>query len=1468
MLLYGKYRSLTLVNWNGFFVRTFELDDLVTTLSGGNGAGKSTTMAAFVTALIPDLSLLHFRNTTEAGATLGSRDKGLYGKLRSGVCYAILDIQNSKNQRIFCGVRLQQVVGRDKKVDIKPFILQNVPEQITPAEIVTERINDRQVRILSVFELRDSYDSQSRIQCTLFNAITDYHSVMFDLGILPKRLRSASDRSKYYRLIEASLYGGISSTIARSLRDYLLPENTGVRKAFQDMESALRENRVTLEAIRVTKNDRNLFKHLITAATDYVAADYMRHLNERRLHIESALSVRKEYFQQKNDILVQQQNQVEFTQSLEKIRVSRKQLEWDHQVASDQLNVVQTLVRQQAKIDSYQTDIEELQTTVELETDKLAELEAQYQNKLQEIEESENEVDEIKSQLANYQQALNSQQTRALQYDQAMAALQKARSVCKLPTLSVADSPSIQKKLSAKEHDLTEQLCELEQSVNLLEASAAHFDTAFALVKQIYPEVNKESAFMVAQSLLKEYRQAVHHTESLANVTARYEELKRQLENKNQAASYLQSLNQQLGRDVQYETLAELKEICSFELEALSLREEECREQKMALKQEIIPIENEITTLKITAPKWLKAREALFHLQELASVSLTSSNDVLEYTKKQLLRERELSAQKALLDTKKQSLEKQITQLSQPNGALDCRLIELAERVNGVLLSEIYDDIAFEDAPYFSALYGPARQAIVVHDVSAIKNQLDDPGACPEDVYFLEGDPNSFDDSVFEYEEKKNALLVKSGDRQWRYSTLSTVPVFGRAAREIRLDKLINERDDINQQYIECTFNLQKLERHQQYFSQFIGTHLSIAFEPNPEDKIAACKLRRVEIEKQLGHLETDLTGYKRKIQDSKRRLNEILYIESHLSLVSNPRLEDEYIQMEQLKQKGMECTEYLKRKGKTIAALEPMVSLLRNVPDNHEQLLATYDALRQSQRLIKNQIFALEEVIARRIHFSYADAATMVGEKADLEQSLLHRLARVEQIRSEKRGQFREYQNQYQQATQRLAAVKSAYDTKQEVLQDLIAERDQLELGVNEKSLHNAQMVRDKIAQKMEINRNKCTDFEKKLLLCDNEIETLFRKTKHTERDYRQLRQQIVHGKMAWRLLCVLVKENQIERQLHRREFAYLSANELRSLSDKALGALRQAVANNEHLRDALRDSEDGRYLEGKIRFYLAVYAHLRERIRQDILRTDDPIDAIEQMEIELARLTEELTAREQKLAISTKSVANIIRKTIQREQNRISILNQGLQSVIFGQVSGVRLEATLRESHAILLSILAEQHEQHQDLFSNSQITFSEALARLYQRLNPQMDLGQRSAQIIGEELLDYRNYLALDIEVNRGTEGWLHAESGALSTGEAIGTGMSILLMVMQSWEEESKRLRSKDILPCRLLFLDEAARLDSKSISTLFELCERLQMQLMIAAPENISPEKGTTYKLVRKVIRNQEHVQVVGLRGFG
>ncbi|MDN6449188.1 MAG: chromosome partition protein MukB, partial [Enterobacterales bacterium] len=517
--------------------------------------------------------------------------------------------------------------------------------------------------------------------------------------------------------------------------------------------------------------------------------------------------------------------------------------------------------------------------------------------------------------------------------------------------------------------------------------------------------------------------------------------------------------------------------------------------------------------------------------------------------------------------------------------------------------------------------------------------------------------------------------------------------------------------------------------------------------------------------------------------------------------------------------------------------------------------------------RTAKQQAFALTEVVQRRAHFSYSDSAGMLTENSDLNDKLRQRLEHAEADRSRTREQLRQQQAQLAQYHQVLASLKSSFEAKRDMLKELSQELQDIGVQADPNAEERARIRRDELHTALSNNRARRNQLEKQIMFCESEMDNLQKRLRKVERDYHQIREQVTTAKAGWCAVMRLVKDNGVERRLHRRELAYMDADELRSMSDKALGALRLAVADNEHLRDVLRLSEDPKRPERKIQFYIAVYQHLRERIRQDIIRSDDPVDAIEQMEIELARLTEELTSREQKLAISSKSVANIIRKTIQREQNRIRMLNQGLQTVAFGQVNSVRLNVNVREAHSTLLTVLSEQQEQHQDLFNSNRLTFSEALAKLYQRLNPQIDMGQRTPQTIGEELLDYRNYLEMEVEVNRGSDGWLRAESGALSTGEAIGTGMSILVMVVQSWEEESRRLRGKDISPCRLLFLDEAARLDAKSIATLFELCERLEMQLIIAAPENISPEKGTTYKLVRKVFNNTEHVHVVGLRGF-
>ncbi|MEH0832538.1 chromosome partition protein MukB [Pectobacterium cacticida] len=1468
MIERGKFRSLTLVNWNGFFARTFDLDELVTTLSGGNGAGKSTTMAAFITALIPDLTLLHFRNTTEAGATSGSRDKGLHGKLRAGVCYSTLDVINSRHQRVLVGVRLQQVAGRDRKVDIKPFTIQGLPTTIQPTQILTQLVGDRQARVLTLQELKDRVEEIEGVQFKQFNSITDYHSLMFDLGVVPRRLRSAADRSKFYRLIEASLYGGISSAITRSLRDYLLPENSGVRKAFQDMEAALRENRMTLEAIRVTQSDRDLFKHLISEATAYVAADYMRHANERRIHLDGALELRRELLSSRKQLSSEQYRHVEMARELAEQSGAEGDLEADYQAASDHLNLVHTALRQQEKIERYNADLEELNYRLEEQNEVVEEAREQQAENEARADAAELEVDELKSQLADYQQALDVQQTRAIQYQQAQQALERARTLCQLPDLTAENADQWLDSYRAKEQEATDILLMLEQKLSVAEAAHGQFEQAYQLVSKIAGAVNRSDAWQVARELLRDSASQRYQAERVQPLRMRLSELEQRLREQQEAGRLLQDFNKRSGQDYQPEELEALQHELDARIEALSSLVAQAGERRMALRQELEQIQQRIQKLTARAPVWLAAQETLTQLSEQSGETFTESRQVTEFMQQLLERERETSVERDEIAARKRHVDAQIERLSQPGGSEDPRLNALAERFGGVLLSEIYDDVTLDDAPYFSALYGPSRHAIVVPDLSQVRDQLAGLEDCPEDLYLIEGDPQSFDDSVFAVEELERAVVVKVAERQWRYSRFPDVPLFGRAAREMRLETLRNEREALAEHYATLSFDVQKIQRLHQAFSRFIGTHLAVAFDEDPEAEIRALSARRGELDRAITRFDADNQQQRQQYAQAKEASAQLNKLIPRISLLCDDTLQDRVEELRAELEETEESARFIQQHGTTLAKLEPLVSVLQNDPLQHEQLQADYAQAQNAQRQAKQQAFALTEVVQRRAHFSYADSAGMLGENADLNDKLRQRLEQAEAERTRAREQLRQHQTQLTQYSQVQASLKSAYDAKLDMLKELTQELQDIGVRADSDAEERARRRRDELHAALGANRSRRNQLEKQITFCEAEMDSLQKKLRKLERDYHQMREQVVTAKAGWCAVMRLVKDNGVERRLHRRELAYMEGDELRSMSDKALGALRLAVADNEHLRDVLRLSEDPKRPERKIQFYIAVYQHLRERIRQDIIRTDDPVEAIEQMEIELNRLTEELTAREQMLAISSRSVANIIRKTIQREQNRIRMLNQGLQAVAFGQVKSVRLNVNVRETHTTLLNVLSEQQETHQDLFNSNRLTFSEALAKLYQRLNPEIDMGQRAPQTIGEELLDYRNYLEMEVEVNRGADGWLRAESGALSTGEAIGTGMSILVMVVQSWEEESKRLRGKDIIPCRLLFLDEAARLDAKSIATLFELCDRLEMQLVIAAPENISPEKGTTYKLVRKVYENNEHVHVVGLRGFG
>lgn len=1469
MIERGKYQSLTMVNWNGFFARTFDIDGLVTTLSGGNGAGKSTTMAAFITALIPDQTLLHFRNTTEAGSSQSSRDKGLYGKLQPGACYAALDVVNSRNQRLLFAVKLQQVAGRDKKVDIKPFVIQGLPSHVKPTDILVESVSATQARVRQINEVKESIAEFEGVQFKAFSSIVDYHAQMFEFGVIPKKLRNSGDRSKFYRLIEASLYGGISSAITRSLRDYLLPQNGGVKKAFQDMESALRENRMTLEAIKTTQADRDLFKHLITESTNYVAADYMRHANERRKKLEQTLSLRSELFGSR-ETLIEQNNLLNRVQEeLELLIESESSLEQDYQAASDHLQLVQNALRQQEKIERYQEDLEELSERLEEQMMVVEEAQERVMMAEEQATVAEEEVDSLKTQLADYQQALDVQQTRALQYQQAVQALEKAKQLLGDDSLTAESAQALVSELKSKESEHTNALLSVKHKLDMSSAAAEQFETALKLVQSIVGQVERKDASEHAKTAIAKARESQQIAQNEQQWRAQHRDLERSLNQQRQArelvAEYKKQYHVELTDEVTFE---QERERHATQIESLEIAQEEVRDQRgeqRRLEQNAVA---EISKLEAIAPAWIAANDALEKLREQSGEQLEDRHAVMNHMQVVLEQERELSLAKDKLAERRSQLDSEIERLASPGGSNDPRLKGLADTLGGVLLSEIYDDITIDDAPYFSAMYGPARHAIVVSDLSGIEEKLVELDDCPEDLYIIEGDIDAFDDSSFDAEELEGAVCVRMNDRQMRYSRLPEIPLFGRAAREQRLELLRNEREEVVEKHAKAAFDSQKMQRLYQAFNLFVSNHIQVAFDADPEQALATIRDKRNQIARVLADLDAKEQQQRSQLQTSKQALSSLDKLASHMVLVEDESLQARFDELEEKIAQLAEAKNFLSNHAKAVTQLENIASALDADPEQFDALEAEYKAADERLQDLKKQIFALSDLVERRHYFAYSDSVDLLNKSSELSEQLKAKLVQAEQMRTRSREELKQSQGQMNQYNQVLASLKSSHQAKLETVQEFKQELQEFGVNADEGAEERAMRRRDELHERLHTSRSRKSEYERTITFTELEMKGLAKRLKKVQKEYVELRTFVVAAKAGWCSVLRLARENDVERRLHKRELAYMSADELRSMSDKSLGALRLAVANNDDLRDALRLSEDNARPERKVLFYIAVYQHLRERIRQDIIRTDDPVEAIEEMEVELARLTEELTQRENRLAISSESVASIIKKTIQREQNRIRMLNQGLSNISFGQVKGVRLNVKIRESHEVLLNGLATQQEQHKDLFESTRFTFSEAMAKLFQRVNPHIDMGQRSPQVLGEELLDYRNYLELSVEVNRGTDGWLQAESGALSTGEAIGTGQSILLMVVQSWEEESRRLRSKDIVPCRLLFLDEAARLDAKSIATLFELCDRLDMQLLIAAPENISPEKGTTYKLVRKVFKDHEHVHVVGLRGFG
>jgi chromosome partition protein MukB len=151
------------------------------------------------------------------------------------------------------------------------------------------------------------------------------------------------------------------------------------------------------------------------------------------------------------------------------------------------------------------------------------------------------------------------------------------------------------------------------------------------------------------------------------------------------------------------------------------------------------------------------------------------------------------------------------------------------------------------------------------------------------------------------------------------------------------------------------------------------------------------------------------------------------------------------------------------------------------------------------------------------------------------------------------------------------------------------------------------------------------------------------------------------------------------------------------------------------------------------------------------------------------------------------------------------------------------VRLKVQERSAYHKLQKI--HQSGSIMSLLESENIDFEEFIKELGK------NLGYNKAQVTENDVLDYKNYFDIEIE--------LYDESGnlrdrGLSNGENLGTNIVVVESI------------NNKMLP---IVLDEADRLDSDSLNTLYEIALTWGLQLIVALPNLPNFNKGMHYHLI-------------------
>jgi chromosome partition protein MukB len=1458
----SRIQRVILMNWRGMFFQPFELDEGMTILEGANGTGKTTIMIAAYVCLMPDLNYLNFQNVTTVTARK-DEDKGLYGRLGKGdPVFSLLDVTTADNQRHLLGVQL--IKKTYPQVTLKHFAIANLQSDAPVEEILLEKLADSNQQKIPDLDEIGSKSREFGGELIHFRHAKEYFKFMFDAGITPIRLMEIDERKQYNQLLHTSLYGGLSRSLQSSLRDYLLPEDNTLVSSIRDMEENLQACRRTRSMIQRYQTAQDTIQNIYQTAWEMFSSAFNASRRNAELSITKALDYRKEYRQY-------HASWEQMSSDLAAIKSEMGDLDEAYLKATDELDGARELLDKCQFAHNLSREIEVKRIEQQKQEEREKGVRQRYDDLRSTSDQARDEYETLTeqqivlaNQLSDASQAWETISKQAGLYTQADNLLNEAKNLLGRKRL---DIKNIDDLLEKSREEL--QACQIKrtkayQELNEAELKQSHFDKYLQILTELTgEEISVEKAgsrakekidkFYIMENRLKRFKDLPEELEKVKSTLERQNSIRKQLKDADledvDSSEKLDTAWQELMRDSQ-----ELEEKQNEIQHTLN----EKSQTKQSIQLKLPDIEKQLAQWE-TFQEWKgqleeQSAQVVQHPRELSKLSKSTADQLQKLHQEGYQLEAKLQERQALFNTLMET------------DTNDQRISNLAEQGYGKLLLDRFADIPTEWSANLEGRLGPLTNALVVKDVQSAASDLVQSMDRPDEVWLV-GEEDQ--EKMPEAREMSDSILVRHGDA-WRLTRLPEFPILGKKAKDQRIGELRKEIRKISQSVEKNFQNIRATEKTQSLINRLMPLE-SLLSSKSPLDDLHGRQAEIKQLEVEILKLQEQSKLNARKLENLAQKKGAVQGCLTDKEILDQADLETLKKSLQNDLQNSQELEQVYQQKKEGISQLQLGLDILEKPGvSDLEKLSAAEQEVRTSAEKQQQVVDTLQRLADARENFDFADQVPLLTEKQGLTRHLKDELDIVKEKQTVLKQKLQDYSQKRSEAEQALHEEEKRFLTLDGQLSQLQQNLSELPVEGDTETLANAKKAAEKAKKNKSDREQKLNEQRQKRFRLEAEIDiALENKNKNSIRWQKQFAQ--ARPSMAnWRVFRKQAKaDGRLERLLsgyyeeigskpRRPDYFWRQESAARASLIKILERTPGTQALLQQIKSQPQESDE-EFEQGDacIIFWKLVREYLNQVIPVD-LQTSDPEKAQESISAKLTTLQGNLEEQERGLRQHVETIPSHINAKTRNEKSRIRKLNQQLESVKFGFLKNIRLNLEAQPKLKDFLDLLPQQL----DFFTETRgenVPVETLMAELYEEVG--------AGKVKGDLLLDYRHYVRLDIEVKReGNDQFERVTSTNLSTGESIGTGIAVLIMVLMSWEEQTSLLRGNNASETmRFLMLDESSRLDQNALFTLTEICQNLELQLLIASPSVERTLRGTTHHLTRGHFNGAEQVIVRGRR---